>query len=96
MAFPNETKVNLWNLDGIQFYWKRPGDPIMPHHIHPTIQQGGGHLMFWGCMTWRGLGYGCQIHDGTLNAVDYIEILKTTLQDTLEYYGYDHDDFVLQ
>ena len=52
--------------------------------------------MFWGCMTWRGLGYGCQIYDGTMKSGDYISILDTTLRETLEYYGYQQGDFVFQ
>ena len=52
--------------------------------------------MFWGCMTSKGLGYGCQIYDGTMKAVDYIGILDTTLWDSLEYYEYEPGDFIFQ
>jgi len=96
VVFSDETKINLWNSDGIHFYWKKPTDAEHPYHIHPTVMHGGGSLMFWGCMTWQGLGYGCQIYDGSMNAEDYIGILDTTLQESLEYYGYQPDSFVFQ
>lgn len=96
VIFSDETKINLWNSDGIQFYWTRPGDPVQPFHLQPTVKHGGGSLMFWGCMTWRGLGYGCQIFEGTMKKEDYINILDTTLKESLEYYGYGQDDYIFQ
>jgi hypothetical protein len=96
VVFSDETKINLWNSDGIIYHWKRPNDQVNPFHIHPTVKHGGGHLMFWGCMTWRGLGYGCQICDGTMKAVDYVGILDTTLKETVKHYGYQQDEFIFQ
>src|SRR5690554_5874146 len=52
--------------------------------------------MFWGCMTYLGVGYGCQIYDGTMKVEDYIHILDTTFKDSLEYYGYQPGDFIFQ
>lgn len=52
--------------------------------------------MFWGCMTSKGLGYGCQVYDGTMKAMDYIHILNTTLKDSLEHYEYEPDGFIFQ
>jgi hypothetical protein len=96
VVFSDETKINLWNSDGIEVYWTRPGDPQQPFHLRPTVKHGGGSLMFWGCMTYRGLGYGCQIFEGTMKKEDYIRILNTTLREGLEYYGYQQGDFIFQ
>jgi len=74
----------------------RDGEKFQQFHLEPTVKHGGGHLMFWGCMTWKGLGYGCQIYDGTMNKHDYIQILDTTFKDTLELYGYHPGRFIFQ
>jgi hypothetical protein len=51
--------------------------------------------MMWGCMTYYGIGYGCQI-EGTMKAVDYCEILDTSFKDTLSYWGIDKKDIIFQ
>ncbi|KAG2203674.1 hypothetical protein INT46_003321 [Mucor plumbeus] len=43
--------------------------------------------MFWGCISGDGPGYGTAIIDGTIDSNEYVEILKTTLMQALEYYG---------
>jgi transposase len=96
VIFSDETKINLWNSDGIKYCLRKLDTPLQPFHIEETVKHGGGNLMFWGCMTSKGLGYGCQIYDGTMKAVDYIGILDTTLWDSLEYYEYEPGDFIFQ
>jgi hypothetical protein len=54
-----------------------------------TVKHGGGSLMMWGCITYDGPGYACQIFDGTMKKEDYIHILETTLKDAMEWCGYD-------
>jgi len=95
VIFSDETKINIWGSDGCQFSWKRPGDPIQPHHLDLTVKHGGGSLMMWGCMTYSGIGYGCQI-DGIMKADDYCRILSTSLKDTLEYWQFDKDNVIFQ
>jgi hypothetical protein len=45
--------------------------------------------MIWGYITYYSLGYACQIYDSNMTSVDYINILETTLKDSLEYYNLD-------
>ncbi|KAG1202528.1 hypothetical protein G6F69_009592 [Rhizopus microsporus] len=52
--------------------------------------------MVWGCITYDGPGYACWIHDGTMKAPDYVNILSTTLMDSLNYYGYKPEDIYFQ
>ena len=93
VVFSDETKINIWNSDGIHWYWSRDGDRIQPE---PTVKHGGRSLMFWGCVAWRGQGYGCKVYDGNMTKDDYVHILGTTLQDSLEYYGYQPGDVIFQ
>ena len=96
VIFSDETKINLWNSDGIQYCLRKQDTPLQPFHIEETVKHGGGSLMFWGCMTSKGLGYGCQVYDGTMKAVDYIYILDTTFKESLRFYKYGPDDFIFQ
>ncbi|EIE76609.1 hypothetical protein RO3G_01313 [Rhizopus delemar RA 99-880] len=89
VVFSDETKVNIWGSDGCKYYWSRPGDPLKPHHIDVTVKHGGGSLMMWGCMTYEGPGYSCQIYDGAMNSDLYQHILDTTLREIMEYYNMD-------
>ncbi|EIE77247.1 hypothetical protein RO3G_07683 [Rhizopus delemar RA 99-880] len=89
VVLSDETKVNIWGSDGCKYYWSRPGDPLKPHYIDVTVKHGGGSLMMWGCMTYEGPGYACQIYDETMNSDLYQHILDTTLRETMEYYNMD-------
>jgi hypothetical protein len=43
--------------------------------------------MFWGCISGDGPGHSTASVDGTIDSNEYVEILKTSLMQTLEYYG---------
>jgi transposase len=51
------------------------------------VQGNGDGVMFWSCISGDGPGYGTSIIDGTIDSNEYVEILKTSLMQTLEYYG---------
>jgi hypothetical protein len=51
------------------------------------VQGSGDKIMFWGCISGDGPGYGTSTIDGTIESNEYVEILKTSLMKTLEYYG---------
>ncbi|KAG0756420.1 hypothetical protein G6F24_011163 [Rhizopus arrhizus] len=37
VIFSDESKINVWGSDGVEFYWSLPGSPLQPHHVIPTI-----------------------------------------------------------
>ncbi|KAG1037751.1 hypothetical protein G6F43_012798 [Rhizopus delemar] len=56
VVFSDETKINVWGSDGCKYYWRRPGDPLQPHHLDFTVKHEAGKLMMWGCITSEGPG----------------------------------------
>ncbi|KAG1224872.1 hypothetical protein G6F67_009423 [Rhizopus microsporus] len=84
MVFSDETKVNVFGSDGCKYYWSRPEDVLQPHHLDLTVKGSQESVMVWGCITYDGPGYACWIHDETMKAVDYVNILETTLMDSLK------------
>jgi len=95
VVWSDETKINLQGSDGPRFIYARPGTKAMKNRIVGVRKFGGGSLMFWGCMTAKGPGYGCQI-EGTLNASRYIEILQTQLKETVEFFDFEKGKFIFQ
>ncbi|KAG1135725.1 hypothetical protein G6F38_012577 [Rhizopus arrhizus] len=37
VIFSDESKINVWGSDGVEFYWGLPGSPLQPHHVIPTL-----------------------------------------------------------
>lgn len=96
LIFSDETRVNMWGSDGNSYFWSDDGDILRPHEINPKVQGDGGSVMFWGCITAEGSGYGTSIIEGTINSELYIDILGTSLADTLEYFGLDRKNVRFQ
>ena len=67
----HETKVQAWPNGEIVFY-RAPGNVQI---VTPRKQNGGGGVMFWGCMSHHAWGplVVCQ---GTINGEKYLDILK--------------------
>jgi len=74
VIWSDETKINRLGSDGEQWVWKKPGGVLTDDQVKGTVKFGGGSLMFWGCMTAQGVGYGCQI-EGRMDAEMYTNIL---------------------
>ncbi|KAG1422355.1 hypothetical protein G6F59_006235 [Rhizopus arrhizus] len=55
VIFSDESKINVWGSDGVEFYWSLPGSPLQPHHVIPTVKHGSGSVMVWACMTSHGI-----------------------------------------
>jgi hypothetical protein len=86
VIWSDESKFQLFGSDGRQWYWKKPGDPLIARHIKSTVKHGGGNIMVWGCLTSKGMGYICHIH-GSLDSELYRQILHDEFMATLNYYN---------
>src|SRR5215212_3334475 len=96
VIWSDETKINLLGSDGRQWIWKKSdGGRLKDQQIQGTVKFGGGSLMFWGCMTSKGIGYGCRI-DGNMDAQLYVDILDDHLLQTIRYYKLDRDKVIFQ
>lgn len=45
VVWSDESMFTVFGSGGRQYYWKRPGDPLQPHHVKPTVKHGGGSVM---------------------------------------------------
>lgn len=95
VIFSDETKINVWGSDGVKYFWKRPGDPLQPHHLDLTVKFGKGSLMMWGCMSVHGVGFGCHIED-IMDSKIYCDILDEPLTDSISYWNLWKKNFIFQ
>ncbi|KAG2192161.1 hypothetical protein INT46_009395 [Mucor plumbeus] len=61
-------------------------DETRPYQTEPHVKGDGGSVLFWGCITANDPGYGTTVMDGSVDSTVYVDILQTSLLDTLEYY----------
>ena len=87
-------KKVVWS-DGCKWVWKKAGERLSDRVVQETVKFGGGSVMMWGCMTWKGIGYATKI-DGRMDGDLYLQILKDELLETLQFYGLDPPDIIFQ
>ncbi|KAG2200900.1 hypothetical protein INT46_000533 [Mucor plumbeus] len=95
-GFFDKTKINMWGSDEKSYYWTDGATELLPHQIESHVQEDGGSVLFLGLITAKEPGYGSTITEGDVNAGVYIDILPTSLLDTLEYCGLDRKSFRFQ
>jgi hypothetical protein len=83
-VFSGKTRVNMWGSDSESFNWSDVSGTNRPHQFQPQVQGSGDGVMFWGCISGDGPGYSTAIIDRTIDSNNYVEILKTSLMQTLE------------
>ncbi|KAG2189561.1 hypothetical protein INT46_008369 [Mucor plumbeus] len=88
--------INMWGSDGKSYYWTDGGTELLLHQIESHVQRDGGSVLFLGLITAEGPGYGSTITERNVNTEVYIDILQTSLLDTLGYYGLDRKSFRFQ
>lgn len=94
VIFTDESKFNLVNSDGVTYIRRRPGEELLEQCVVPTVKFGGGSVMVWGAMCYRGVGY-LEDVSGRLDAEGYIDILGNSMVPSahLHFFG---DTYVLQ
>jgi transposase len=55
VIWSDESKFNLFNSDGKEYYWTDRPSELTEDAISPTVKFGGGGIMVWGCITWDGM-----------------------------------------
>ncbi len=84
MIWSDETKIELFGLNGKRHVWRKPGTIHHLANIMPTVKHGGGSIMLWGCFSVPGTGKLVRI-EGKMNAAMYRDNLdENLLQSTLD------------
>lgn len=95
ILWSDETKINLFGSDGVQFVWRRPDEQYQDKCVIPTVKHGGGSVLVWGCMSAAGTGE-LRFIDGIMNSTMYCEILKEKMLPSLRKLGrkavFQHDN----
>ena len=55
--------------------WRKPDEEFKPEYTVPRVQKGGGSVMVWGCMSFKGLGELAFV-EGNINTDRYLEHLE--------------------
>lgn len=84
VIFSDETKFNLLNSDGKEYYWTKTPGILSRDAVKQTKKYGGGKVLVWGCMSWEGVGFFSTIK-GTMNSELYQSILEDQLKQTMDY-----------
>ncbi len=83
VLWSDESKVNLFDSDGVQHVWRRPGEEYQENCALPTVKHGGGSIMVWGCMSAAGTGELWFI-EGNMDSNMYCDILKQKMMPSLQ------------
>ena len=95
VIFTDESKICVFGPDGNKRVWRRPGLPLLDHHVTPTVKFGGKSVMVWGAISYNGVGELVFI-DTKMNSSVYIDVLNTGYLGTLEKHGLTIGSRVLQ
>ncbi len=83
VLWSDESKVNLFDSDGVQHVWRRPGEEYQEHCALPTVKHGGVSIMVWGCMSAGGTGE-LRFIEGNMDSNMYCDILTRKMMPSLQ------------
>lgn len=78
VIWSDETKINRFNSDGVQYFWSHTGKATTSNQIIETVKHGGGSIMIWGCFSYFGVGPLEQIK-GTMRKEQYLSLIQDQL-----------------
>ena len=56
VIFSDESKFCIFGIKGRQIVWRKVGTALNEQNLVPTVKQGGGGVMVWGCIASSGVG----------------------------------------
>ena len=83
IMWTDETKVQAYPNGECVFYRAFPVELGGKEFVTPMKQNGGGGVMFWGCMTRRAWGP-LRVFEGTINGETYLQLLKDVVLPEIE------------
>lgn len=95
VIFSDETKINRLGSDGRKWAWKFAGEGLTDRLVEPTLKFGGGSVMVWGCMSWKGRGEACKI-DSRMDGDLYVKILEENLQESIRSLNKPNSEIIFQ
>jgi len=96
VMFSDETTISRVGSFGKKFFYStKEHKRLMPHQVKETKQAGGGKIMIWGCMTYRGVGDASWV-PGKIDAAAYLEVLKDYVLASRDWYDMDPETFIFQ
>lgn len=81
IIFSDETKINLYNSDGIVKIWRQKEGKFEQKNVIPTVKFGGGSVMFWGCFSFKGVGK-LRVIEGIMDKWGYLDIVRNDLKNS--------------
>ena len=88
-------KVNRLGSDGQEYIWKKKGQGLIAREVQGTVKFGGGDIMVWGCMGWKGVGQLAEV-EGRMDADQYVAILEDHLLPSIAESGIPGEEVIFQ
>lgn len=79
VLWTDESKYNRTGSDGKAYVWRPRNQALNPKYTMKTLKHGGGSIMVWGSMSWRGVGPIVRI-EGRMDQHVYKDILRNTME----------------
>ena len=78
VLWADKTKIELFRLNSKCYVWHKPNTTPHPVNIIPTVKNGGGSIMLWGCFSSAGTGELVRM-EGMIDGAKYRRIFDENL-----------------